>query len=533
VIDRQIEELLRVHDDLIASVDTLERRLAQISLLRAAFISGHHEWPEQATRYLHEILQCQYLPLTAKEQALHLWAFRALRARRHPEDLQQALELLAQSGIDTATLQCYRLVFSGVDLAAQYRLSKAIETLRESATAFSACGHRFHVEWVERYLMGLYYTGWQLTEFQALLKQTDPLARDRCHGDSGLQFFHAVDAWNHGEDAALERVCAGTPPEVPRHEHALLPGPYLMDYQPACIRVIADRARDAPVNHEVVDLFVDMLHRLMLSIPVTIASVCLAQHVWLATDRHSLARLCTALQALGAIGEAHALLLSGFLNVAADVLEADQALDLLDRAWLLREPLTTPYYVVIAARILHEHGIRSADAIERLRNDPRAEELPIRARWVIEAAALALGAEQRSAMPPEDVRRAVTAQVHGSRRSSTHVAVAMDAPVSALKQLIDRQWFEAVKLDAFARTHRLSRFAMSRRFKTALGRSPRQYLQETRIHQAKRKLVETDWTMTDIAFECGFADAAQFSRLFKRTTGMTPVGYRASMGCFR
>ena len=78
-----------------------------------------------------------------------------------------------------------------------------------------------------------------------------------------------------------------------------------------------------------------------------------------------------------------------------------------------------------------------------------------------------------------DVRQTVVAQVHGVSRAAAPIPAADDALVHALKQLIDQQWFEDVKLEVFARTHKLSRFAISRRFKIALGRSPRQYLQET------------------------------------------------------
>jgi AraC-like DNA-binding protein len=34
---------------------------------------------------------------------------------------------------------------------------------------------------------------------------------------------------------------------------------------------------------------------------------------------------------------------------------------------------------------------------------------------------------------------------------------------------------------------------------------------------------------TDIAYECGFADAAPFARLFKEAAGMAPTTYRESM----
>jgi AraC-like DNA-binding protein len=524
------EDFLHVHDDLIESTDTLERRVAQTSFFRAAFISGHREWPEEASVYLHEILNCSLLPFSAKEQILHLWAFRTLHARRRPEDLQAALELLAQHEIDAPTLRAYRLLFAGVDLTCQYRLAKAAETLRESAGAFATCGHQLHVEWTQRYLMGLYYSSWQPAEFRSLLAQIESTSRDPACGDFRYRFFKTVDAWNRGDGSALERASADASADVPRYVHALLPGPYLIDCQPLCFRVILDRACDGPIAPAIVDLFVDMLHRTMLSIPVTIASVCLAQHVWLAGDEASLTRLCAALQTLGSVGGMHALLLGSFKDLPADLADVDQVLGLLDRAWLVCEPLTTPYYVVIAARLVHELRLPADRVIERLRSHPRIAELPIRARWEIEAASLALGAEARlDVVPPDDVRRVVTAQVHGVCRNHGHAAVAPDGLVNALKQLIDEQWFEDVRLETFARAHNVSRFAISRRFKTVVGRSPRQYLQEIRIHQAKRKLVETDWTVTDIAYECGFADAAQFSRLFKEATGMTPVGYRESM----
>jgi AraC-like DNA-binding protein len=521
-----VEDFLQVHDDLIGSVDTLERRVAQTSFLRAAFISGYREWPAEANAYLEEILDCPLLPFATKEQILHLWAFRALHARRRPEDLQRALELLAQHGIDAPTLRAYRLLFAGVDLTCQYRLAKALETLRESAAAFAACGHPLHVEQTQRYMMGLFYSTWQPAEFRGMLAQLEGASPGNARGDFRHRFFKTVDAWNCGDSAALERAAAGASADVPRYSDPRLPGPYLIDCQPLCFRVILDRASDGAVVPAIVDLFVDLVHRTMLSIPLTIASVCLAQHAWLVDDEPSLSRLCAALQTLGSVGEIHALLLSGFRDLAADLADADPVLELLERAWLLREPLVTPYYVVLAARLIHDHRLSTSAVIDRLRRHPQIADLPIRARWVIEAAAVALGAEDEVAVP-DDVRAAVVAQVHGVSRAPAPAP--NDALVSALKQLIDQQWFEDVKLEAFARAHNLSRFAISRRFKTVLGRSPRQYLQETRIQQAKRKLVETSWTVTDIAYECGFTDAAQFSRLFKEATGMTPVSYRECM----
>ncbi len=522
------EDLLEVHDSLIESADTLERRVAQTSFLRAAFISGHRRWPREAAIYLYQVLNCRLLPAAVKEQILHLWAFRAAHSRRRPEDLQQVLALLAQEGIDAPTLRAYRLLFAGIDLIYQYRLAEAIAMLRESAAAFTACGHPLHLEWVQRYLLALHYSNWQFAEFRALLSQIDSSSQDNhLRGDFRYLFFKAVDAWNQGDGDAFEQAHPRSFPAPTSHAHSLLPGPYLADYQSACFRVILDRARNGPISPEIVDLFADALDRMMATVPTTVAATCLAQHAWLAGDDRALARLRAALPTIGPVGEAHALLVGSFDGIVAELGDVDQMLGLLDRALLLREPLTTPYYVVMAAHLVNDWQLPVRLFVDRIRSHPRLADMPPRAGWVIEAAALALGAEPRpDRAPPEEVRHAVMAQVHGPPRAAAPVPVAADASAQALKQLIDCQWFEEVSVEAFARAHNLSRFALSRRFKALLGRSPRQYLQETRIHHAKRKLVETDWTVTDIAFECGFTDAPQLSRLFKEATGMTPIRYR-------
>lgn len=52
------------------------------------------------------------------------------------------------------------------------------------------------------------------------------------------------------------------------------------------------------------------------------------------------------------------------------------------------------------------------------------------------------------------------------------------------------------------------------------------YVQTRRIEEAKRLLGETDRTITDIAFACGFNSLTHFNRVFRRGTGASPTGYR-------
>jgi transcriptional regulator GlxA family with amidase domain len=73
---------------------------------------------------------------------------------------------------------------------------------------------------------------------------------------------------------------------------------------------------------------------------------------------------------------------------------------------------------------------------------------------------------------------------------------------------------------------RLPARTFSRRFNSATGHSPVQYLQRLRIEQAKKYLESSDTSVDEISWQVGYEDPAFFRRLFKRLTGMTPKDYR-------
>ena len=58
------------------------------------------------------------------------------------------------------------------------------------------------------------------------------------------------------------------------------------------------------------------------------------------------------------------------------------------------------------------------------------------------------------------------------------------------------------------------------------NKTPKEYISEYRIDKAKQMLAHTDESIADISFELGFANAAQFNRLFQEATEMTPSQYR-------
>ena len=46
------------------------------------------------------------------------------------------------------------------------------------------------------------------------------------------------------------------------------------------------------------------------------------------------------------------------------------------------------------------------------------------------------------------------------------------------------------------------------------------------ILEAKRMLLDKNWTVNEIAFELGYEDYSYFSRLFKKNSGMSPSEFR-------
>lgn len=72
----------------------------------------------------------------------------------------------------------------------------------------------------------------------------------------------------------------------------------------------------------------------------------------------------------------------------------------------------------------------------------------------------------------------------------------------------------------------MSRSSYIRNFKKIFNCTPIKYIQDYRLRQAKSLLKHTDYSLTAIANECGFCDAAYFCRLFKKKYQISPSKYR-------
>ena len=91
---------------------------------------------------------------------------------------------------------------------------------------------------------------------------------------------------------------------------------------------------------------------------------------------------------------------------------------------------------------------------------------------------------------------------------------------------IDTHAHEPLDLDSTARQAGLSAFHFLRLFARVVGVTPHQYLLRARLRRAARLLAEDARSITDVAFDSGFADLSNFVRTFHRAAGVSPRAFR-------
>ena len=101
-----------------------------------------------------------------------------------------------------------------------------------------------------------------------------------------------------------------------------------------------------------------------------------------------------------------------------------------------------------------------------------------------------------------------------------------DEAIRRAEAQIEREYAHEVSVEQLARDFHMSPRNFIRRFKSATGRTPGQYLQATRIAIAKSMLESGARSVQTVGHEVGYEDGAFFRALFRRETGMAPAEYR-------
>ncbi len=111
-------------------------------------------------------------------------------------------------------------------------------------------------------------------------------------------------------------------------------------------------------------------------------------------------------------------------------------------------------------------------------------------------------------------------------RQSTDVLAVDDLLVSRALGFISENGHHRIQVKHVAAAVAATRRTLERKFRDSVGRSIATEIARLRIQRAKRRMVETDASMKDVATDTGFRSADHFYKVFTRVEGMPPSQYR-------
>ncbi|MBH1939561.1 AraC family transcriptional regulator [Mobilitalea sibirica] len=83
-----------------------------------------------------------------------------------------------------------------------------------------------------------------------------------------------------------------------------------------------------------------------------------------------------------------------------------------------------------------------------------------------------------------------------------------------------------IKITDIANYLHIDRTYLYKLFMSLIGTSPQQYLINYRISVSQKMLIETNLSVTEISYSCGFRDTSAFNKHFKKLMHTTPLLYK-------
>ena len=111
-------------------------------------------------------------------------------------------------------------------------------------------------------------------------------------------------------------------------------------------------------------------------------------------------------------------------------------------------------------------------------------------------------------------------------RRSTDIYASEDVLVARALRYISENSHLRIRVNDVAAAVATTRRTLERRFNEYAGRTIADEITRLRLERAKRRMVETDAPMKDVAIDAGFRNADHFCKVFSRIEGIPPTQYR-------
>lgn len=97
------------------------------------------------------------------------------------------------------------------------------------------------------------------------------------------------------------------------------------------------------------------------------------------------------------------------------------------------------------------------------------------------------------------------------------------------KKVIELHLYENLSIEELAKLCNLSLSSFKRQFKATFQDSPTNYINRRKIEKSKEILKVSNFSISEVSFNVGIQDPQYFTRLFKKSTGVTPSYFRNNL----
>lgn len=113
-----------------------------------------------------------------------------------------------------------------------------------------------------------------------------------------------------------------------------------------------------------------------------------------------------------------------------------------------------------------------------------------------------------------------------NRETSIRAAGTDQVVLEAILKEIHSSYHTQITVNELAARHFISESNLRRKFSESFGVSPKQYIINLRLMEAKRLLRQTDKAIESISAEVGFTSSSRFYEFFTKANGATPLEWR-------
>jgi len=186
----------------------------------------------------------------------------------------------------------------------------------------------------------------------------------------------------------------------------------------------------------------------------------------------------------------------------------------------------------VVEEVANDFGVADTDKVELVpklgARDPLIEQIALNVREVL------VNKDPAAHMYVDYVARLLAAHLLRKHSASGSSDTAMSheslsrAQVERAIDYMEARLSERLTLEEVASVAGLSASHFARRFKSAIGIPPHQYLMHMRVERAKRMLLQRE-AIAEIALICGFSHQEHLTRVFRRFAGVTPARFRRAV----